>query len=205
LGLVDRRKKKERLRQARVESAVDHTDSEWAKPETRVGARWITPDLGENSKEYIPVSEATRRLMEGMFGGLPQTPDVKSWRAVALPVISYLTYSNPRRKEAGERVAEAVRSGEMNVYVVGPKNIGGAVSVEFLFKLIRSKGEIPNRPRRWPSMVSRGWITAELYDELQKDGVLLAIRKRDFEEWYEAEKQKGKWPSQSAKKKSGQV
>ena len=139
------REEKGLLRKARAEAAVDYTSSAgWAAAEPRVGARWKTPDLGRNSKEFIAISEATRRLMAGMFGALPQTPGVKSWKEAAPPALRHQTYSTPRRKEAGHRIAEAVRSGEMSVYVVGSENISGPVSLEFLRNLILSRGEIPN-------------------------------------------------------------
>ena len=165
------------------------------------------------SADYLPLSEAVKRLTEGMWGGVPRPEPVvlikQSYKDVSVGFGRW-------GEKAGRLLRVAAVKGKLAIYVLAKNQIRSdghdltvdasakpepaSVPVSVIERLIRSRGSLPDQPIR-PSMQ-----TAEGNEKLfaMLTVGLLVVRASDFEDWYHSERAKGRWPSQRTKtKKNG--
>jgi hypothetical protein len=153
-------------------------------------------------EDYLPLSHATNRLADGMWGGLPRPEPVVALKQGQQKLSVGF---GPWREQAAECLRTAAIKGELVVYVVAEdqshiptgQSLAQAepvvVPVGILSRLLTSRGGLPDHPIR---ALGNGKMFA-----LLKAG-LLVLRTRDFEAWYQLERAKGKWASQRSRKKS---
>jgi hypothetical protein len=160
-------------------------------------------------KGHLPLSSATNRLADGMWGGLPRPEPVVAFKQgqQKLPV-----GFGPWREKAASRLRAAAVGGELEVYVVAKpqgrskirKLTGRAreeiepvvVPVGVLNRLMTSRGGLPDHAIRTSIKIAGG---DERLMALLTTG-LLVVRTKNFEAWYRSERAKGKWPSQRSRK-----
>jgi hypothetical protein len=160
------------------------------------------------SEGYLPLSRATNRLADGMWGGLqrPEPVVTLKQRQKKLSV-----GFGPWRERAAECLTAAAMKGELTVYVVAKAQVRSkerkrrqaielvVVPVGVLNRLMISRGGLPDHAIR-PSIRTAGGDESLL--ALLLTG-LLVVRTNDFEAWYRSEQTKGRWPSQwRSRKKS---
>jgi hypothetical protein len=156
---------------------------------------------------YLPLSHATNRLADGMWGGLPRPEPVVAIKEIEKKLrVGF----GPWRERAGQCVTAAAIKGELAVYVVAKPRARSkerkpsqaieptVVPVGVLKRLMLSRGGLPDHAIR-PSIRTAGGDEGLL--ALLITG-LLVVRTNDFEVWYRSEHAKGNWPSQRSRKKA---
>jgi hypothetical protein len=157
---------------------------------------------------FVLISNAVKRLENGMFGGLGR-PDMVDRIKKACPRLSI--GSGPQREKAAEAICQAVLSGKLQVYVerrgqARDSNSGAdriptlrIVPSAVLKILPKTRGGLPDAAIRVPLFLLREKLVDEETFVALSSGPLL-LKETDFASWYRREKRKGKWPSQRNRK-----
>lgn len=153
---------------------------------------------------FMRLSNAVKKLEEGMWGGLPRPTalvntieEIKKLRPRIGPTSS--VGFGPWRAEAAERIRAAAIKGELSAYVVaGLKSVPKRVPKTIIPALVTSRGGLLDRPVRVsPTTVPAAAMNEELF-ALMNSG-LLVVCSKEFDVWYGSVRRKGKWPSQKSK------
>ena len=161
---------------------------------------------------FLRFSDAVSRLAQGMWGGLRRPIPVRR-------IKGHKQYKNvsvvfaPWKEQAGRRVSTAATEGDLPVYIFACSNAQSdtpyaqpairepvVLPTQLLGRLITTRGCFPDHPIR-PSMKTAGG-DKEIHG-LLKTGIIV-VRSKEFEIWYRAERDKGRWASQHSRlKKTG--
>jgi hypothetical protein len=161
---------------------------------------------------FLRFSDAVSRLAQGMWGGLRRPIPVRR-------IKGHKQYKNvsvvfaPWKQQAGRRVSTAATEGDLPVYIFACSNAQSdtpyaqpairepvVLPTQLLGRLITTHGCFPDHPIR-PSMKTAGG-DKEIHG-LLKTGIIV-VRSKEFEIWYRAERDKGRWASQHSRlKKTG--
>lgn len=156
---------------------------------------------------HLPLSHATNRLADGMWGGLRRPEPVV---AIKESQKKLRVGFGPWREKAAQCLTAAAMKGELAVYVVAKPQVRSkerkprqaiepvVVPVSVLNRLMISRGGLPDHAIR-PSIRAAGGDEGLL--ALLITG-LLVVRTNDFEAWYRSEHAKGRWVSQRSRKKA---
>jgi hypothetical protein len=159
---------------------------------------------------FLPLSSATNRLADGMWGGLPR-PDLVA--AIKRKQKKLSLGFGPWREKSGRRLRAAAVKGKLAVYVLAKpqvrsekhsltecfpeKIVPAAVPLNVVKRLITSRGGLSDHPIRPSIKTADG--NEKLFALLTVG--LLVVRGSDFDVWYQSERAKGRWPSQRLKLK----
>ena len=157
---------------------------------------------------FLPLSNAINRLADGMWGGLPRPDPVA---AIKLHQKKWSVGFGHWGELAGQRLRAAAMKGKLAIYILAKPQGRSAdhsltecfleniepvvVPVSVLERLITSHGSLPDHPIRPSMKTAEG--NEKLFALLAVG--LLVVRANDFDEWYQSERAKGRWPSQEAK------
>jgi hypothetical protein len=152
--------------------------------------------------DYMLLSAAVSSLEDGMFGGMARPEMVRQVKK-DLPNLS--VGFGPRRQEAAARLYDALVAAELPAYVESypepsdqPEPRLLSVAPNILKSLPRSRSGLPDRVRVPTSLLRTGAVNGELFRALSSGRLLL--RRSEFENWYGRERDRGRWPSQHARK-----
>lgn len=168
------------------------------------------PDVTEMSADFLPLSEAVNRLGAGLWGGLPRPEPVA---AIKQDYENLSVGFGPWREKAGRLLRAAAVQGKLAIYIFAidqvrsnEHDVAGDASAEpeptsvpvpVIRRLILSRGALPDHPIRPSIQTAEG--NENLFVLLTTG--LLVVRASDFDAWYHSERAKGRWPSQTSKKK----
>jgi hypothetical protein len=145
----------------------------------------------------IPISDAVAKLMCGMFAQLPRPTSVKQAKKVFGERLSVCCAG--WKETAAKRVREAAITGELKVYLIPRKRPRNAepenLQPEIIKLIVSSRGGLPN----YPTLVARApHLDVSLMMRIKAGS--LVVKSHEFERWYAAERQRGRWPSQQGRK-----
>lgn len=159
---------------------------------------------------YLLLSEATRQLALGMFGGKGKPSLEPAILDEAGPSVSY----GPRMEAARAEMYKAVTTGRLAVVTFLPET-GESLGLDdplplrrfdvtpaILQTFIRSRGGLSDRPWLFTSAYRMGAAHLPgLTQALNATGLM--VEAGDFKRWYELVRAKGRWPSQIGRKRRG--
>lgn len=145
---------------------------------------------------FLSFSDAVKRLSEGIWGGIRAPAPV---RAVKREFGRLSVCFGAWREQAGELLADAATQGRLSVHVFAGKldSRPTLVAPNVLARMIRVRGTFPDHPVRASMKTTQG--DARLL-RLLENGILL-VATEEFDDWYRAERRKGRWPSQRSRLK----
>jgi hypothetical protein len=160
--------------------------------------------------DFLSLSEAVNRLAEGMWGGLRRPEPVA---AIKQDYKKLSVGFGPWREKAGRRLRVAAVKGKLVIYVLASPRVRSAdhdltgvsptkpepeaVPVPVIKRLILSRGSLPDHSIRPTIKTAEG--DEKLFASLASGQ--LVVQASDFEDWYQSECTRGRWPSQRSKSK----
>jgi hypothetical protein len=155
--------------------------------------------------EWLLISEAVARLEAGMYGGRPEPKPIGNIKAIIKKSIEKSERrpsigSGSLKEESATRIYEAIMQGEFSVFVVPASTDDETnrthlqVPIGVLEQMITTRGGLPDRTVEPMRIFGKASIAPELLAALSTSA--LYVRRKEFEAWYEAAKEKRNWPSQ---------
>jgi hypothetical protein len=150
--------------------------------------------------ELLLISEAVARLEDGMYGNFGR-PEAVMAAKKAYP--GFTIGFGPRKEDAVTLIDDALKKGELSVFVLPESNERGTplkVPSEVLGKMIRIRGGLPDRVVQPIRIFAGDPIAPELLAALSKSA--LYLRRKEFEPWYKTGRKKRNWPSHAKQRNS---